>query len=178
MKIIAVPNPLLREKSERVNKIDKEILELVKQLEETATRKEGTKGVGLSAIQVGIPKRLFIAWSEKSRKFLTFINPKIVWRSKRLLLGMSGTNRLEGCLSIPNVWGLVKRHQVIKISYQTLSGQTLTRRFRGFLGIICQHEFDHLEGILFTDRVLEQKGKMFELKKDKEEKEHLEEITL
>lgn len=179
LSIITVPNPLLREKSKPVEKITQEILDLIAQLKKTATQKEGTKGVGLSAIQVGIPKQIFIAWSSKSRKFLTFINPQIVWKSKRLITGVPGrANNLEGCLSIPGIWGLVKRHQVVKIRYQTPSGQILTRRFRGFLGVICQHEYDHLQGILFTDRVLEQKGKLFELKKDENGKEYLEEVKL
>ena len=178
LKVITVPEPILREKSKKVEKISQEILNLVRQMEETATKKEGTKGVGLSAIQVGTPLKIFIAWSEKSRRFLTFINPEIIWRSKRLITGASSSPQLEGCLSVPDVWGLVKRHQVIKIRYQTLTGKTLVRRFRGFAGIICQHEYDHLEGILFTDRVLQQKGKLFEMKKDSQGNERLEEIKV
>lgn len=179
--IITVPNPLLRQKSKEVNPPvggDKKIFDLIKQLEETATKKEGVKGVGLSAVQIGTLKRIFIAWSEKSHKFLTFINPKIVWQSKRLILGTPRANKLEGCLSVPGIWGLVKRHQVIKMRYQTPNGQIVTRKFRGFLGVICQHEYDHLEGILFTDRILEQKGKLYEIKKDEEGKERLEEVKL
>lgn len=176
-KIITVPNPLLRKKSKNVT-LNQEILDLVKELEKTVRETEGVKGVGLSAVQIGIPKRVFIAYSNKSRKFLVFINPEIVWKSKRLISGVPQDNRLEGCLSVPGVWGKVLRHQVIKLRYQTISGQIITRRFRGFLGIICQHEYDHLEGILFTDRVLEQKNKLYELKKDEEGKEHLEEVKL
>lgn len=175
-KIITVPNPLLKQKSKKVHKVTKEILDLISKLKEIAAQKEGTKGVGLSAVQVGIPKAVFIAWSVKSRKFLAFINPEITWKSKRMILGVPRANKLEGCLSVPNIWGLVKRHQVVKIRYQTPSGQIITRRFKGFLGVIVQHEYDHLQGILFTDRILEQKGKLYELKKDKEGKERLEEI--
>lgn len=175
-KIITVPNPLLRQKSEKIA-IDDKVLNLINELKETVTKNEGTKGVGLSAIQIGVPKRVFVAYSQKSKKFLVFINPEIIWRSKRLISGVSQTNRLEGCLSVPGIWGQVLRHQVIKIRYQSTSGQIVTRRFRGFLGIICQHEYDHLEGILFTDRVLKQKGKLYELKKDEEGKESLEEIS-
>lgn len=180
--IITVPDPLLRKKSKEVNSPvggDNKVFALIKQLEEMATKKEGVKGVGLSAVQIGILKRIFIAYSDKSHKFLTFINPKIVWQSKRMITGVAGSNnKLEGCLSVPGIWGIVKRHQVIKLRYQTSNGQIVTRKFRGFLGVICQHEYDHLEGILFTDRVLEQKNKLFELKKDEEGKERLEEIKL
>jgi len=177
-KIITVPNPLLRQKSEKVHKLNKEILDLISELKETATQKEGTKGVGLSAIQIGIQKAVFIAWSSNSRKFLDFINPEIISRSKRMILGVPRANKLEGCLSIPGVWGLVKRHQVVKIRYQTPKGQIVVRKFKGFLGVIVQHEYDHLQGILFTDRVLEQKGKLYELKKDEVGREMLEEIKL
>jgi len=176
-KIITVPNPLLKEKSKAVP-LNQETLALVNQLNETLKNTEGTKGVGISAIQIGIPKRVFVAYSNQSRKFLVFINPELVWQSKRLITGVPRPMKLEGCLSVPGIWGLVKRHQVIKLRYQTPSGQTITRRFRGFLGVICQHEYDHLEGILFTDRVLQQKGKLFELKKDEEGKEKLVEMKL
>jgi len=176
-KIITVPDPLLKVKSKKITFDQKTIL-LIKELRKTLITKEGIKGVGLSAIQIGIPKQVFIAWSEKSRKFLAFINPEIVWRSKRMILGVPRANKLEGCLSVPGIWGLVKRHQVVKVRYQTPTGQTITRRFRGFLGVIIQHEYDHLQGILFTDRVLEQKGKLFELKKNSEGKEFLEELKI
>ncbi len=178
LKVITVPNPLLRQKSKKVGKIDKKIPKLIKDLEKTATKKEGLRGVGLSAVQVGIPKRVFIAYSEKSRKFLAFVNPEIVWQSKRMLLGIPRPNKLEGCLSVPGIWGLVKRHQAIKVRYLTPAGKNMVRKFSGFMGIIVQHEFDHIQGILFVDRVLKQKGKLYELKKDQEGKETLEEVSL
>jgi len=206
-KIITVPNPLLRQKSKEINPPvggDKKTFDLIKELKQTVRSTEGIKGVGISAIQIGVPKRVFIAHSDASNKFLVFINPVVVWKSKRMLSGVPRTNKLEGCLSVPGIWGQVKRHQVIKLRYQTISGQIITRRFRGFLGIICQHEYDHLEGILFTDRVLEQKaclpslarppglrpgevgrgaratsgqGRLFKLEKDKEGKEKLVEFN-
>jgi peptide deformylase len=140
--------------------------------------KTNIRGIGLAAPQVGESKRIFLAYSLPSKKFLIFINPEIVWKSRRMLLGFPSKNKLEGCLSIPGIWGLVRRHQVVKIRYQTPSGQTVIRKFKGFLGIICQHEYDHLEGILFTDRVLEQNGKLYQLKKDEEGKERLVEAKL
>lgn len=175
-KIITVPNPLLREKSKPVA-IDKKTQELVKNLKQTLLDKEGkTKGVGLAAIQIGLPKRVFVAYSLASKRFLAFINPQIIWRSKRLT--NKKEKRYEGCLSVPNVWAIIQRPKTIKVKYQTQSGQIQTRKFTGPLATVIQHEYDHLEGVLFTDRALEQEAKLFELKKDSENKEYLEEIKI
>ena len=175
-KIITVPNPILREKSKPCPKLTKEVLDLVKTLEKSLRNTEGVKGVGISAPQIGIPLRVFLVYSEKSKKLLTLINPEIIFKSKRMAAQTGKNNKLEGCLSVPGIWGVVKRHQVIKVRYQTPSGQMVTRRFKGMTGIIVQHEYDHLDGILFTDRVLEQKGKLYEIKKDEKGKEFLDEI--
>lgn len=179
-KIITVPNPLLRGKSKEVSQIDKKALELVKQLKETLTITEGgIKGVGLAAVQIGIPKRIFIAYSKKSKKFLTFINPEIIWHSKVLIEGVpESNNKYEGCLSVSNRWAILKRFKAVKIKYQTESGQIQTRKFSGIMAVVIQHEYDHLNGILFVDRALEQKAKIYELVKDEEEKERLKEIKL
>lgn len=179
-KVLTVPDPFLRQKAKKVV-INSETLGLIREMEKfirTNEEKKGLRGVGLAAPQIGESKRIFLAYSQKSRKFLIFINPEIVWKSKRTILGIPMANKFEGCLSVPGIWGLVRRHQVIKIRYQTPSGQISTRKFKGFLGVICQHEYDHLDGILFTDRIMEQKGKLFELKKDREGKENLEEVEL
>jgi len=175
-KIITVPNPILREKSKPIE-FDKKCQELIKTLKETLTGENGKIiGIGLAAIQIGIPKRVFIAYSEASRKFLTFINPEIIWFSKRL--SSKKNQNYEGCLSIPNRWSIVKRPAEIKVRYQTETGQKIVRKFKGQFAKIVQHEYDHLDGILFIDRVLEQGGKIYELKKDKNGKEYLEEIKI
>jgi len=175
-KIATVPNKILRQKSKPVE-VDKKTLELVRTLRETLTDKKGKpKGVGLAAVQIGIPKRVFVAFSPASRKLLVFINPKIAWRSKRQT--NKKEKRYEGCLSIPNVWAIIQRPKTIKIKYQTESGQTQTRKFTAPLATVIQHEYDHLEGILFTDRALEQKAKLYELKRDEEDKEYFEEIEI
>ncbi|HUW24191.1 MAG TPA: peptide deformylase [Patescibacteria group bacterium] len=173
-KIITIPNPILREKSKPVV-LDKKTLDLIKTLKKALTdEKGGVKAVGLAAVQIGAPKRVFVAYAEKNKKFLTFINPEIVWFSKRLT--SKKDQKYEGCLSLPNKWTQIKRAKEIKVKYQTETGQIQTRKFSGPIAIIAQHEYDHLEGILFTDRVMEQKAKLYELKKDEEGKEYLEEI--
>ena len=175
-KILTVPNPILREKSKPLA-IDKKTAKLVKTLRETLIGKEGkAKGVGLAAVQIGFPKRVFLAYSPASKIFLTFINPEIIWCSKRVLNPKK--SKLEGCLSIPNRWAFIQRAKEIKIRYQSESGQILVRRFSGVLATVIQHEYDHLEGRLFIDRALEQKAKIFELVKDEDEKERLEEVKI
>lgn len=179
-KIITVPNPVLKEKSKEILQIDKKTLELIKELKDTVASKENKiKGVGLAAVQIGIPKRVFLAYSIKSKKFLTFINPEIIWSSKTLIEGVpESKNRYEGCLSVPNLWAILKRHRIIKIKYQTESNQISIRKFSNMMAVVIQHEYDHLNGVLFTDRALEQKTKIYELVKDKEKKEHFREIKI
>lgn len=174
-KIVTIPNPILREKSKKAV-VDKKTLDLVKTLKETVKKDREIIGVGLAAIQIGIPKRVFIAYSEASKKFLTFINPEIVWFSKRVVAKKE--QKFEGCLSVPGKWALIKRPKEVKVKYQTESGQTQVKKFSGRTATVLQHEFDHLNGVLFIDRALEQKEKIFELKKDEKGEEYLEEITL
>lgn len=176
VKIVTIPNPTLRKKSKPV-KVDEKTLKLVKDLKKSLINKEGKiTGVGLAAIQIGADKRVFVAFSEASKKFLTFINPEIIWVSKRLT--NKKEKRYEGCLSIPNRWAIIQRPKEVKVRYQTESGQIQVRKFTGPLSRIIQHEYDHLEGILFTDRALEQKAKIYRLKKDQEDKEYLEEVQI
>lgn len=177
-KIITVPNPILREKSKEVV-FDKKTAELVKELKETLLTKEGKlTGIGLAAPQIGQSKRVFVVYSQASKKILTFINPKIVWTSKRTQAGLPGKNKYEGCLSLPNKWAIIRRPKEIKITYQTESGQFQTRKFSGLMAIAIQHEYDHLEGILFIDRALQQGSKIFELAKDKDGREYFKEIGI
>ncbi len=77
-----------------------------------------------------------------------------------------GNAKLEGCLSIKDVWGTVKRSQKIEVTYMDESGEMLTKIFSGWPATIIQHEYDHLQGILFPRRVLEQKGKLYKTHKD------------
>lgn len=179
MEIITYPNPILRQKSNPITN-QTQAAELAQKLYQTIIDKEGKLvGVGLSAIQIGIPAQIFLAYSKASQKMLVFINPEIIWYSKNQTSGIPDSeNKYEGCLSVPNKWGIVKRAKKIKIAYQTLSGQKTTRTFSGQLATIIQHEYDHLQGILFIDRLKEQGGKLYQLSSDPEGKEILEEISL
>lgn len=167
LKILTIPNPILRKKSKPVKKITPEIKNLVGEMMQFL--KKGTEGkatgIGLSAPQIGQLLRIIVIWSKHSRKFLTMINPEIIWKSKRTKLGVPGSkNPYEGCLSVPGVWGKVQRFSVIKIRYQTPANQIVIRRFKGLSGVIVQHEVDHLAGILFIDRIQEQGGQIIQQK--------------
>lgn len=96
---------------------------------------------------------------------------------KRQNIDREGT-KLEGCLSLPNIWGEVKRLPQIILSYMDINGNPHKRIFKGFIATIIQHETDHLNGILFPKRVLEQKGKLYKSRRNKKGEDIFEEIEL
>src|SRR5690554_6357809 len=114
-------------------------------------------GVGIAAPQVGINRN--IIWVQRFDKvgepFEVYINPKIVWKSNLMRKGA------EGCLSIPDQRGEVFRYYTIQIQYQDRKGKKHSEIIEGFTAVIFQHEIDHLNGILFTDRLIEQENKTF-----------------
>lgn len=185
-RILTVPNPLLRQKANPVGRIDKKTLEIINDLKDTLLFQENPKGVGISAPQIGRLVRICLVYSRKSKKLLTLVNPEIIWKSKRIVDHIpESKNPYEGCLSVPGYWGLVKRHKEIKIRYLTPENQAVVRKFSGFTGVVVQHEIDHLDGILFIDRILEQKarlpagqGKLYKLEKDKEGKDVFMEVEI
>ena len=137
------------------------------------------KGVGLAGPQAGFQYRLFLTKPTEKDDIRVFINPEILTLSKKTTEGVpERENKLEGCLSIPNVWGKVKRSYSLTLRYQDETGQTHKEKFSGFLATIIQHETDHLNGMLFTHRVLEQKGKFYQATKDENGKEVLEELEI
>lgn len=176
--IITIPNPILRQKSNLVA-IDQNTISLVEKLKSNLKLTSEVKGVGLSAVQIGIPKRVFLAYSKASGDFITFINPQITWYSPDLTECIpESKNKYEGCLSCPNLWSIIKRSYSIKVRYQTISGRKQERVYSGFTATVIQHEYDHLEGILFIDRALQQGSQIYQLVKDENKKEVLEEIKL
>lgn len=114
-------------------------------------------GVGIAAPQVGINRRMvWVQRFDKAEKpFELFINPEIIWQSELMQKGP------EGDLSFDER-GLVMRHYAIQVRYQNLIGETLTEMMEGFTAVIFQHERDHLDGILLTDRIKEQENMNFE----------------
>lgn len=189
LEIVQADRPVLSIPSKPVQKIDKHILDLIEEMKKTLLATRDPKGVGLAAAQVGESYRIFITKPWPRSPFSVFINPEILSRSTEKTNGVPQRKRKhEGCLSVNNVWGIVQRAKEVKVRYQTpLSSpkttdyrlQTKTRTFSGFLATIIQHEVDHLNGILFTQRVLEQKNKLFKVTgKDKEGNDVFEEIEI
>jgi peptide deformylase len=177
-KILTIPNPLLRQKSKKVAKVDKKTLKIIADLLETVKSASDPEGLGLSAIQIGQPIRIFVA--KTNRNFEVFINPEITFYSKKKLKGALPKDQLlfEGCLSVPQIYGFLNRPFEIQITWENLKGQKRTKRFQDKLSVCLQHEFDHLEGIIFTDRLLKEKAKIYELKKDKNNEDYFQEISL
>lgn len=115
-------------------------------------RDPNNPGIGIAAPQIGINRN--IIWVQRFDKngepFELYLNPKIIWRSELLRKGP------EGCLSIPDITGNVLRNYTIKLKYQDKTGKQFEEIIEGFTAVVFQHETDHLNGILFTDRMTEQ----------------------
>lgn len=177
-KIITIPNPILRQKSKPVQKVDKKVLDLIKNLEETLESTDNPKGIGISAPQIGIPKRVLIMKLGKDK--LVIVNPKITFTSKEMLKNKLKKDKrfMEGCLSVPELWGFVDRPYQVKVVYLDENGIEQKKDFIGKNASLFQHEYDHLDGILFIDRVLKQKGKIYKTEKNEKGEIELVEVKL
>jgi peptide deformylase len=153
LQISEIGSPILRQKSTAIAKtIDPQLDDLIVDLIATA---EAANGVGIAAPQVAASVRLFIVASRPSPRYpyaptmtpTAMINPQIIDRSGELVSGW------EGCLSVPGVRGLVLRDRAIEVKYLTKYGVSVHQELTGFVARIFQHELDHLDGILFPDRV-------------------------
>ncbi len=185
--IVIIPNAVLTTPARNVAKIDKKIKDIVSLMKKTIIEKDNPKGVGLAAPQIGISLRIFITRPSESAPVSAFINPEITAKSKTMLeiarpdkndKSAKSENKLEGCLSVPKIWGHLKRSQSVRLSYLDENGEKKEETFSGFMATIIQHEVDHLNGILFTQRVLEQKEKLYEVEIDKDGGENLAEIEI
>ncbi|GAB4160100.1 MAG: peptide deformylase [Candidatus Dojkabacteria bacterium] len=114
----------------------------------TAPLPEGWMPGGISAVQVGKHLNLFWGYDGDADMYELFINPQIE------LLGNSQDVKEEGCLSIPEITGNVKRHKRIKVKYYDRGGELHKKEFKGWNARVIQHEYDHLLGILFTDKMV------------------------
>ncbi len=156
MKIITVPHPTLRSVASPVTMVDKKLFEFLKDLEETLLETHNPKGVGLAAPQVDKLKRIFaLNLAEDNRELRTVINPEIVAHSSETTFGGEPDEPiLEGCLSIPGIYGPVPRWSWVELEYQLVEGTELVKkheRFEDYGARVVQHELDHLDGVLFTD---------------------------
>lgn len=176
--VVTIPHSMLSTPAKTVTQFDKRLAKLVAEMKSTLVVAKNPKGVGLAAPQIGEPWRVFITRPKEESAIRVFVNPEIIKRSDEKTDGIpERENKLEGCLSIPKIWGKVTRAKTLTLRYQDEQGITHEEEFTGFLATIIQHETDHINGILFTQRVLEQKNKLYQTGKDEEGKEVLEELT-
>jgi peptide deformylase len=147
MKIITLGDELLRQKAEPVEKINGEIRKIATEMIDTMCT---GKGVGLAGPQVGLSKRLFVMQVEGDIPRV-FINPSIIWTSQEQV------KYEEGCLSVPEIWADVLRPREIRVQAWNERGRPFTLEAEGILARVIQHEYDHLEGVLFIDRLRESK---------------------
>lgn len=182
LEILSAPNSILSGKSVQIQTIDSNLLIFIDQMKKALESATDPIGVGLAAPQVGKNLQIFITKPTLKSKISVFINPKII-DSKTSAIKKPGARnkklrKLEGCLSLPNIWGEVIRHPQITLEFMDEKGKKQVKTFKGFMAIIVQHETDHLEGILFTKRVLEQKGTLYQSEKDENGHDVFEEINI
>ena len=169
--ILTEPNKILRQKSLPVDVVDGDLQQLMNDMVETMY---AAPGIGLAAIQVGIPKRVIvldISQKEGIKKPMYFVNPEIIEKSKNL------STYEEGCLSVPGQFAEIDRPQSCHIKYLDYDGQPKELRARGMLATCIQHEMDHLEGVLFIDYLSKLKKTMI-IKKLSKQKRTIERIVV
>ena len=176
-KILTEPNKILREKSLRVENVDKDIQRLMDDMLETLY---AAPGIGLAAIQVGVAKRVIVMDISRDRNKdkepkknpMYFVNPEIVWKSEDKF------TYEEGCLSVPNQFAEIDRPKQCHVKHLDYNGQPQELKADGLLSTCIQHEIDHLEGILFIDYLSKLKKEMIIKKLSKQTKESVERIVV
>jgi peptide deformylase len=181
--IIALPNPHLRKKSQRVGVITDEIKQIVADMEAATISWDQSRdhevGVALAAVQIDRLYKIVVVRNNYDNKndhtFTTFINPEITKLDGKLI------EDFEGCLSVPNVYGKVARHEKVKVKALDINGREFRVTAEGFLARIFQHEIDHTNGIVFIDHIkdkpeafhrLDEKGKLTSVDYDAEIKDN------
>jgi len=170
-KILTEPDPFLRQKSTRVEKVNDEIRALMDDMLETMYE---APGIGLAAIQIGVPKRVIVIDLSKDKEKknpMYFVNPEIITKSD------NDVSYEEGCLSVPNQFAEISRPDICKLKYFDYDGHEKILEAKGLLATCIQHEMDHLEGILFIDYLSKLKKSMI-IKKLSKQKKTLERIVV
>ena len=156
--IITIPNPILRKPTSKVKDFGADLQNLIKDLKDTLESAEEPEGAGIAATQIGSDKRICIVRdffeNPANPKQIAFndyvlINPKIISNSKDTDIDW------EGCLSVPDQYGKVQRYKKLKVNYEDTKGNKMRIKAHGMLARVIQHEIDHLDGILFTDKLIE-----------------------
>ena len=170
--ILTEPNRILRQKSLKVEKVDEELQMLMNDMTETMY---AAPGIGLAAIQVGVPKRVIvidISQKEGIKNPMYFINPEIIIKSK------NNSIYEEGCLSVPGQFAEIERPENCHVKYLDYYGQPKEIKAKGMLATCIQHEMDHLEGILFIDYLSKLKKTMIIKKLSKQKRTPVERIVV
>lgn len=152
--ILIIPDPKLRLKSEPIKAIDKELRALVDDMFETMYE---APGIGLAAIQIGVPRRVVtmdLAKKDDAKAPQVFINPEVIWKSDEKSVYE------EGCLSIPEYYEEVERPTSVKVKFLDLEGKEHEIEANGLLATCLQHEIDHTNGVLFIDHISKLKRDM------------------
>ena len=168
-KLVTAPNSVLSNTAKPVLKVDSAVIKIIEGMKKTLLSAADPKGVGLAAPQIGKSLRIFITKPTDESEISVFINPEIKEKSsekdyiKRSKKNTSkrASKKLEGCLSLPNIWGPVLRSPSLTLSYLDEKGIHHEQKFNGFMATIIQHEMDHLNGIVFTQRTIEQKKRLY-----------------
>ncbi|HEU5187052.1 MAG TPA: peptide deformylase [Candidatus Saccharimonadales bacterium] len=166
--IITLPNPHLRAKSRRIHIVTDEVRSLIKNMRKATLdwekHREHELGVALAAVQVDKLERVVVIRNNFDDKedltFIALINPEIVKLEGEIVYDH------EGCLSVPDVYGLVPRHSKVRVKALDENGHEIRIKASGFLARILQHEIDHTNGIVFVDHIKDQPKAFFKLKAD------------
>lgn len=156
-KIVTIPNKILRSKSKRIGYVDDSIRQLAADMVETTLDwdHDSEFGAALAAIQVDEPIRLTVVRNELDngggKDFTTLINPEVVKRSDETV------KDIEGCLSVPGIYGYVSRALKVKVKALDENGQPIRLSVDGFAARVLQHEIDHMNGIIFLDHIKDKK---------------------
>jgi peptide deformylase len=152
--IITIPDPILRQKSAPVERVDDELRALLDDMLETM---HDAPGIGLAGIQIGVPLRVItidLSKDEDNRNPIFLVNPEILWRSDEF------SAYEEGCLSIPEYFAEVERPAAVQVRYLDRDGAQHEIEADGLLATCLQHEIDHLDGTLFIDHISRLKREM------------------
>ena len=170
-KILTEPNPFLRQKSTKVDVVNDEVRSLLDDMLETMYH---APGIGLAAIQIGVPKRVIVidlSRDDEKKNPLYFVNPELITNSD------NKAAYEEGCLSVPGQFAEINRPDKCKVKYLDYNGKQQILDAKDLLATCIQHEMDHLEGILFIDYLSKLKKSMI-VKKLSKQKKSLERIVV
>jgi len=145
--ILVVPNPALKQVSKPVEVVTDDLRALMDDMLETMY---AAPGIGLAAIQIGVPKRVIVmdlSRDDEEKQPRYYVNPEILWASDET------APYEEGCLSVPEIYDEVERPAKVKLRYLNYQGEQIEEDAEGLFAVCIQHEMDHLDGVLFIDHL-------------------------